>query len=145
VADLGNTALMLSAGALTFSKLTPGALSLGPAVAALLAQQAAISSFPLGVGFGTLWYGLFPSTPSMALMIGATTLLMMMAASVAALSGVLLDPIQSGLGVHQRRLRRLIDRLARQLTGAEQGAYHVREHYAARLVDLFELSAMLLR
>ncbi len=145
VADLGNTVLMLSAGAVTFSKLTPGALSLGPAVAALVAQQVAISSFPLGVGFGSLWYGLFPSTPSLALMIGATTLLMMLAASIAALSGVLLDPIQSGLGMHQRRLRRLIDRLARQLTGAEHGAYHVREHYAARLVDLFELSAMMLR
>jgi len=145
VADLGNTALMLSAGAVSLSKITPGALSLGPAVAALLAQQAAIGSFPLGVGLGTLWYGLFPTAPSLWLMVGATASLMAIAALVAALSGVVLDPIQLRLGIHQRRLRRFIDRLSGRLSGSENGAYHVREHYLARLVDLFELSSMVLR
>jgi len=145
VADLGNTALMLSAGAVSLSKVTPGALSLGPAVAALIAQQAAIGSFPLGVGLGTLWYGLFPTAPSLGLMVGATGLLMTIAAVVAALSGVVLDPIQLRLGVHQRRLRRFIDRLAGRLSGSGDGAYPVREHYLARLVDLFELTSMVLR
>ena len=31
-----------------FQKLTPGTLTLGPVIAAALAQQAAVASFPLG-------------------------------------------------------------------------------------------------
>ena len=43
-----------------FHKLTPGTLTLGPVIAAALAQQAAVASFPLGAALGGLWYGLLP-------------------------------------------------------------------------------------
>jgi hypothetical protein len=53
-----------------FHQLTPGTLTLGPVLAAALAQQAAIASFPLGAGLGGLWYGLFPAAPSAGLVAG---------------------------------------------------------------------------
>ena len=60
--------MSLSAGVLTLGKLTPGVVSFGPMLAAIAAQQAAISSFPLGAEFGTLWYGMFPVLPSTQLL-----------------------------------------------------------------------------
>ena len=47
--------LSLGTGALALKQLTPGAIALGPALAAMLAQQAAVIGFPLGVGLGGLW------------------------------------------------------------------------------------------
>ena len=58
-ADLVNNVLLASAGMAAFQKLTPGTLTLGPAIAAALAQQAAAASFPLGASLGGIWYGLF--------------------------------------------------------------------------------------
>jgi hypothetical protein len=48
-AEITTGLMTLSAGALTLGKLTPGAVSFGPMLASIVAQQAAISSFPLGV------------------------------------------------------------------------------------------------
>ncbi len=49
-AEITTGLMTLSAGALTLGKLTPGAVSFGPMLASIVAQQAAISSFPLGGG-----------------------------------------------------------------------------------------------
>ena len=68
-AEITTGLMTLSAGALTLGKLTPGAVSFGPMLASIVAQQAAISSFPLGAGFGTLWYALFPVVPSTPLLL----------------------------------------------------------------------------
>ena len=66
-ADLVNNVLLASPGIAAFQMLSPGTLTLGPAIAAALAQQAAVASFPLGAGLGGVWYGLFPAAPSAAL------------------------------------------------------------------------------
>src|SRR5579863_9482206 len=60
-AEIATALMSLGTGALTLGKLTPGFVSFGPALASIVAQQAAISSFPLGAGIGSLWYGLFPA------------------------------------------------------------------------------------
>ena len=60
-ADLFNNALLAGTGAALFQKLTPGTFTLGPVLAAAIAHQAAVASFPLGAGLGSLWYAWFPA------------------------------------------------------------------------------------
>jgi hypothetical protein len=138
-AELANNVLLASAGATLFKQLTPGALSLGPVLAGAVAQQAAIATFPLGAAAGSLWYGLFSAAPSGALVAGITGGLIGLGAVVAAFAGVATDPLQRALGVHTRRLHRLIDALGVELKGGRQ-AFQVRDHYAARILDLVDLA-----
>ncbi len=137
-AEIATGLLTLSAGALALNKLTPGAIALGPALAGIVAQQSAISAFPLGVGLGSVWYGAFPAAPSLALVSGLTGGLVLGAAVVAAFAGVLTDPVQRRLGLHRRRLLRLVDALERQTRDPSAPAYAVHDHYAARVLDLFD-------
>ncbi len=137
-ADLTNALLGAGAGGLAFHKLTPGMMSLGPVAAQALAQKAAIAAFPLGAGAGALWYGAFPAAAPLAVGIGVTGGLMALGAVFAAFSGVITDPIQRALGFHRRRLERLIDSLERELADPGGGRYTVRDHYVARLLDVFE-------
>ena len=130
--------LTTSAGAIALNKLTPGAIALGPALAGVLAQQAAIASFPLGAGLGSLWYGAFPAAPSLAFVSSLTGGLVLGAAVVAAFAGIVTDPVQRRLGLHHRRLTRLINALERQTMDPSAPAYAVRDHYAARVLDLFD-------
>ena len=139
VADLLNNALLASTGAALFQKLTPGTFSLGPVLAAALAHQAAVASFPLGAGLGSLWYGWFPVQPSAGLLFGATGGLMLLTAVTAGFAGVVGDPLQRALGLHGRRLHRLIDALGRELGGESEVAFQVRDHYVARIFDLVDL------
>ena len=59
--ELTAATVSVAVGATAFKQLTPGVVSLGPAIAAAAAQQAAIASFPLGAGLGSLWYGVVPA------------------------------------------------------------------------------------
>ena len=137
-AEIATGLLTLSAGALALNKLTPGAVALGPALASVVAQQSAIAAFPLGAGLGGLWYGAFPAAPSMALVWGLTGGLVLGAAAVAAFAGLVTDPVQRRLHLHQRRLTRLVDALERQTADPSAPAYAVHDHYAARVLDLFD-------
>jgi hypothetical protein len=47
-AEITTTLIALGAGALSVKQATPGALALGPVLATIMAQQAAVASFPLG-------------------------------------------------------------------------------------------------
>ena len=138
-AEIATSLLTLGAGAVALKQLVPGAMTLGPALAAAMAQQAAIASFPLGAGLGGLWYGAFPAAASPALVFGLTGGLMAVAAVASAFAGIVADPVQARLGLHQRRLRRVVDALERQAADPAAPAFAVRDHYAARLLDLFDL------
>ena len=138
-ADLFNNALLASTGAALFQKLTPGTFTLAPVLATALAHQAAVASFPLGAGLGGLWYGLFPAQPSAGLLLGTTGGLMLVTAVTASFAGVIGDPVQRALGLHGRRLHKLIDALGRELRGESEVAFQVRDHYLARIFDLVDL------
>jgi hypothetical protein len=139
-ADLVNNVLLASTGMATFHKLTPGTLTLGPVIATALAQQAAVASFPLGSALGGLWYGMFPVAPSASPVAGATGGLVLLTATTAAFAGVIADPVQRALGLHQHRLHRLIDALGRELEGDSDAAFHARDHYVARIFGLIDLA-----
>ncbi|MDA1308981.1 MAG: hypothetical protein O2985_05170 [Proteobacteria bacterium] len=138
-AELAGAMINLGTGALALNQFTPTAISLGPALAAMLAQYLAISSFPLGATLGGAWYGLFPAAPS-ALLVGVTTGGMIAGMSVAtAFAGVVTDPVQRRFRLHQRRLRRMLDVLQSNFQGEGGQAFVAREAYAARILDLIDI------
>jgi hypothetical protein len=132
-------------GALWVKQVTPGMMTLGSVVAGMLAQQAAIAAFPFGAWLGAWWYGMYPAEPSIGLVVATTGALAVMGSVIAAFSGIVTDPIQRLLGVHRRRLLRLIDALERTLCDEAPGSFPLRDHYVARLLDLLDLTATLLR
>ena len=137
-AELSGSLLSIAAGAAAFHEFTPGALAMGTAAATALAQQLAIAHFALGPTLGALYYGLFPATVSPGLVAGAVGGSMAMLGVLTAFSGVVSDPIQHSLGIHERRLQRLLTALERQLTGTD-GDFRLRDAYAARIFDLIDL------
>ncbi len=140
-AEITTSLLALSSGAVALKQLTPGAITLGPALAAALAQQSAVAAFPFGAGLGGLWYSAFPAVPPALLVAGLTGGLMAGASAIAAFAGLATDPVQRRLGLHQRRLSRLLDALERQMLDPAAPAFAVHDHYVARLIDLFDLLA----
>src|SRR5690606_38789363 len=106
-------------------------------VANLMAQKAALSSAPLGGLLGSLWYG--SATASPLLVAGVTGGLLGAGAVMAAFAGLVTDPVQRRLGLHQRRLVRLIDHLEATLRGKSDKAYEIRDLYVARLLDIADL------
>jgi hypothetical protein len=128
-------------GALAVKQATPGLVTLGSALAAVIAQQNAIAAFPLGAGLGGLWYGWFPATAGPGLLAATTGGVVFGGAVLAAFSGVLTDPLKRRLGLHRRRLLRLLGELERALCDEGDRNVTLRDHYVARLIDLLDLVA----
>lgn len=143
--DITTALIALGTGAVGFQKATPGAIALGPVVASALAQQTAIASFPLGATAGGVWYGFFPAQASPLLVAGATAGLMGAAAVLAAFAGVVSDPLLRRLGVHERRLHALISGLERSFASADARGFVAYDLYLARLLDLSDALAGVLR
>jgi hypothetical protein len=137
-AEIATALASVGAGGLVAQQLTPTAFTLGPALAALVAQQAAIVAFPLGTGLGGLWYAAFPIEPSWQLVVAVTGGLMAVSSVIAAFAGIVADPAQRALGIHRRRLEKLVDSIEADLLDGGPGDFRVRAHYVARLFDFFE-------
>ena len=143
--EITTALLSVSAGALALRKLTPGAMTLGPTLAAAIAQRAAVLSFPMGGALGSVWYTLFPVAPSALLVAGLTGGLMAASTVAAAFAGIIADPVQRKLGLHQLRLKRMLDALERQMHDPAAPGFVVHDHYVARLLDLFDIAGALVR
>jgi hypothetical protein len=138
--EITTALITLGAGSVAVHQVTPGMISFGPALAAVMAHNAAVASFPLGATLGGLWCSAVPVAASPALAAGLTGGLMGIAAMAAAFAGIIADPVQRRLGIHQRRLHRLIDALERQVReGGTESGLVLRDHYVARLLDLMDL------
>ena len=151
-AEITTGLISLGTGALALNKLTPGAASLGPALAAIVAQQSAVAAIPrrggrggLRVGrftvspqLGRIWYGLFPVSPKLGLVAATTTSLMAALAIFAAFAGLVFDPIQRALGLHQARLLRMVEALERSFFDPNSKGFAVHDHYVARLLDVLD-------
>ncbi len=143
--EITTALLSLSVGALALDKLTPGAVTLGPTLAAAIVQRAAVMSFPMGGALGSVWYTLFPVAPSAILVAGLTGGLLAASTVASAFAGVVADPVQRQLGLHQLRLRRMLDALERQMQDPDAPGFIVHDHYVARLLDLFDVAGALVR
>ena len=136
--EVSTACLSLGVGAMAFGKVTPGVMTLGPSVAAILAHQAAVAGFPLGVTLGGVWYSLFPPEVPAGLTVGVVAALVLVGAGLAAFAGVVADPVQRRLGIHQRRLHRMLGVLEANLRGPSRESLAVKDHYVARLLDLLD-------
>ena len=145
VAEATTALATLVTGAIVFRTLTPGLVSMAPSVAGVLSRDAAISRFWLGETLGGVWYAAFPATVSPWLFGLTLAGLMVLGAVFAAFAGLLADPLQVRLGIHRRRLHRLVDALEAEALGPLSGGFSAPEHYYARLFDLADAGASLLR
>lgn len=137
-ADLSGSLLSLAAGAATFKQFTPGTMAIGGAAATAIANQLAIANFVLGPTLGSLYYSLFPAAVSTGLLVATTGGLLLAVGMFSAGAGVITDPLQQALGLHRRKLMKLLDALERELTGQGCG-YHLHDAYVARVFDLWDL------
>ncbi|HLY88439.1 MAG TPA: DUF6635 family protein, partial [Acetobacteraceae bacterium] len=105
----------------------------------------AISSFPLGAGLGSLWYGMYPASAAPLLAVGLSGGLLMIGAVLSAFAGIVTDPVQRRIGLHQRRLRRMIDAMERQMLDPAAPGYSVLDRYVARLIDVLDVVTAIVR
>jgi hypothetical protein len=132
VTEIATTMTTLANAARALRKLAPRTLSLGPALAATVARRAA-------------WAGLFPAAQSAVVVAGLTGGLLAVSTVAAAFSGVVTDPVQRRLGLHQRRLHRMLDALERQMNDPQAEGFALQGHYAARLSDLLAVAGAVAR
>jgi hypothetical protein len=109
-----------------------------------LARREAIEGFWLGSAAGSLWYTWFPTTASATELVATTMVVMFGFALLATFTGLITDPLQQLLGLHERRLRRLVDTLERSALG-EEASLSLPDPYIARLTDLADVVLIALR
>lgn len=145
VSELANSLITLSTNLAAFHKAAPGAISSGTALAGIIAEKIAISQFWLGPTLGAWYYGIFPATASTGLVIAATGSILAGLALLSTLTGIVTDPLQAKLGLHQKRLYKFLDALHAELTGSNKKDYRLKEQYIARVFDIIDLLTTALR
>jgi len=136
-AEIANIFVSLGAGAALLHQATPGVLTLGPALANLIAQGLQTNSLPAALT--AVWLGLVPAQASTALTVGATAAAAVTLAATSAISGVLTDPIQTTLGLHQKRLLALTNAVELLLLGDDGARLVAHDHYVGRVGDFVDL------
>lgn len=142
VAEILTTSLVLILGVLVFRNATPGVISLAPLVSEHAARTFAVNSFWLGERLGSAWYGIFPVELPVWYVVAVGVGLAMVASLVTTFAGLIADPVQAALGIHRRRLLRLLAKMD-QADAASTGL--AGEHVLARVADLTDAGVSLLR
>lgn len=137
-ADITSNLSITVLGAFAFQKFTPGGIGLGVVLASMLAKTLAARDFILGERIGNWYYTLFPPEPSLATTAGVMLAVMVVIAAFAALSGVIFDPIQSAIGLHRRRLHKLLDHLQRDVNLSTRSSFRPKDQFVARILDMFD-------
>ncbi len=138
-ADLAGSIIALSAGMTMFHKMTPGAMATGTAMASAIAQNFAVQNFFMGPSLGSLYYNLFPVTASVGLTIASIGTIMTALAFVTSFAGIFTDPLQAKLGIHQKRLKRFVSCLEKELSGHGESRFEIKDRYAARVFDFLDM------
>ena len=137
--ELAGNILTLSAGYAAFNKAVPGTFAAGSSTAVAIAQHLAIANFWLGTTLGGWYYGVFPVTASTGLLVATTGSLMAALAIITTFTGIITDPLQAKLGIHQNRLLKFIDAFNAELLGAGPSQYKIKDQYVARVFDILDL------
>jgi hypothetical protein len=145
VAEFAAGLVGLTIGLIVLHALTPSAISLGPLLAKELAQREAIEGFWLGSGAGSVWYSWYPVDATWGETAATTLVVMVCFALAAAFMGLVTDPLQQLLGLHQQRLRRLVDTLERVALGESEASLALPDPYIARVTDLADVALMAMR
>lgn len=118
--ELAGALITLAAGGALLHQVTPGMVALGPAMARAVSAHVTGAAAAIFTGGGVL----------------------AASAAIAAFSGIVTDPLQRRLGLHQRRLIRLLDSLETGFLGGDP-QLAAQEQYAARLLDMLDALAAL--
>jgi len=137
--DITNTLASTLIGAFAFNKFTPGGIGVGLVLAGLMAKYVAVKTFLLGDTLGTLYYSAFPPQPDASLTAGSLVVVMVILSAFASFSGLITDPVQAHLKIHQRRLNRLIDHLEQDFMEKTSNSFRPKDQYIARILDLFDV------
>jgi len=138
-ADITNSISCTVLGAFAFQKFTPGGIGLGVVLASMLAETLAAQDFILGGTLGSWYYSWFPPEPSLATTASVMIAVMGSLAAFAAFSGVIFDPVQAAVGLHRRRLHKLMDHLQRDVTISSQSSFRPKDQFVARILDMFDM------
>lgn len=138
-ADITNSISCTVLGAFAFQKFTPGGIGLAVVLASMLAKTLAARDFILGETIGSWYYSWFPPEPSLAMTAGVLVAVMASLAAFAALSGVIFDPVQAAVGLHRRRLHKLLDHLQRDVSLSTQSSFRPKDQFVARILDSFDM------
>jgi hypothetical protein len=60
-------------------------------------------------------------------------------ALITTFTGIITDPLQAKLGLHQKRLYKFIDALSDEISGDTQGQYKIKEQYIGKVFDILDL------
>lgn len=138
-AELAGSVLTLASSFVAFNQAAPGGLVGGTLVANAIAQQLAVSQFWLGSTLGTWYYSLFPASASTGLLLASIGSVIAGLAVATSFAGMLTDPLQAKLGIHQRRLRKLVESVEQALRGSGETSLNLKEQYIARVFDILDL------
>lgn len=138
-ADITNSISCTVLGAFAFQKFTPGGIGLGVVLASMLAKTLAAQDFIFGETIGSWYYSWFPPEPSLATTASVMVAVMTSLAAFAAFSGVIFDPVQAAVGLHRRRLHKLLDHLQRDVTLRTQSSFRPKDQFVARILDMFDM------
>ncbi len=144
-ADITASLFAAGAGYVAAQKFTPGAAALSGVVAGSIAHSTAVAGFWAGPWLGGLYYSLVSVKASPLLYAGVFAGMLVPLAMLTAFAGVVADPVQRSLGLHERRLNRLLDVFEANLAGESDAGFGARDHYVARIVDLLDWSATIVR
>lgn len=137
-AELSSTLIGAATGFLATKSLSLGALGLGQSLAASATFHTAASSFVFGNTLGGLYYSVIPVSASTGALILSTGGVAAILGVVSAFGGVLADPLQKSLGLHQKRLNKLVDALEKQLTSDDEASLALKDGYVARVLDILD-------
>ncbi|MGR8930498.1 MAG: DUF6635 family protein [Gammaproteobacteria bacterium] len=141
-AELASNIMTLVTSKIALGHASSGALSAGSAVSASVAHAIAVSDFWLGPVAGSLFYAVVPVTVSMRLLIAITALFSIVLGLATTFFGILTDPIQAKLGWHQKRLRKLVSSIEKDLKSQAGGEFQLKEKYLGRVFDVVDFLAV---
>jgi len=134
--ELTTLVLCLSTGGVLAHQLTPGLISLGPAVARV--AEAVLAAKGIS---GSALLGVIP--PATAVAAGGTAMLVAAASVLSAVSGAVTDPIQQRLGLHQRRLHQVLDLMEEAFLSGDRAPFVVADQYVGRIMDIADVGLAL--
>ena len=143
--DAASNAALLITSKLAMGQASYGTIGAGGAVSTLVAKSIAVSNFWLGSTVGSYYYAVVPVAVSMRLFIAVTAVIAIVLALVSTFIGLLTDPIQAKLGIHQKRLRKLISAIGDDLHGRGEAKFELREKYVGRIFDVVDVITTLAR
>lgn len=111
ITEMAGSAVTLIAAYRWFHNTSLGPLEMGKRLASMNAHKKAVSKFFLGRKLGSVFYKTFPVAPSKHEVMLATAFVVFTLSALTLLTVILSDPVQHRMGVHRRKLLKLLDSL----------------------------------